>query len=1109
MVLNRKIKVLQIGGNTQKNGITTFLLSAHRRMREDFTFVFINTAFRVADEEVAKVIYELGGKIYHLPCANSAAEIETELKEVLRTEQPDAIHTHYFYSNGDYMRIAFDCDIPIRISHCHNDKSKFITDEQKAIVARSRQLIEKYATTKLAVSKNAGKFLYGNYSFDICHASIETDKFYPIDEADSLFDKYKLDKKYKYSLFVGRFAPQKNVEFFIEIFKGLQNRKLIMVGGGEGKPAFIERIKSAGIADKFIFMGDTDLNELYNIADSFLLPSLYEGANLTLVEAQCAGTPCFASDTLGGESNLGGVTFLPLKAEAWIDALKTADRLPRVRKVNFAAFCADNTAARLFGLYSDNRNLSERYIALAKEYMLGSAERYGNRTKVAMYFKRAHEFGNPRGTFYYALQYFEGSGVDKSIRTAESLVKDIGGIVEQAAQDGKPEYIVILADMYSFGLGKPQSFTEAFNYYTKAAELGNAEAMCDLGYMYSVGQGVNKDLAKSFEWYKKSADLGYLHSIRDVGVCYYEGAGTPQDYTEAVKWFKKASAQNYSHATCDLALCYLNGNGVKRDLKRAAECYLLAIKQDRVRAIRDVIANCIDVKELLSGGKILYAKRDTLDVIDENVMVDNTIVINKHIRNIDPSAFYSHTNITKFFVEKDNENYKAYGGVLYSKDGTTLIRFPLGSLISEFAIPEHVKHIGAHAFQNCRNLAAVRLHNGIVTIGDSAFDDCKNLSGIVLPPSIEAIGGWAFHGCDKIERVHIPASVKTIGTYAFGSCEALGEITVDANNKIVAASDGNLYSKDFSVILQYAIGKYEKLFALPASVKEIAFRAFSDAFNLEYIDARSAAAIEGKAFYYCTSLKEILLIPECKIDGENAFGHTAEDFKIIHGSHGRMLLLADIHGHLRLDFLANKIDEFSPTVNDVIIILGDAGIVWQTPMRDDIRKFYMGLPCDVLFLDGNHENFDLLNSLPRSTRYGGAVHEVLPNVFHLMRGNAYLINGHKYFVFGGGYSIKRETNSSPVQVWEEELPSDTEYAAGIDTLKLNDNRFDYVLTHQAPKSVLDSIAHYYAPAEAELVNYLEGINAAATYKGWYFGHLHKDFKQGKFISLYEKSEVIE
>ncbi|MDR2090174.1 MAG: leucine-rich repeat protein [Clostridiales bacterium] len=1007
------------------------------------------------------------------------------------------------------MRIAFECGVLVRISHCHNDKSGYITDGEETVVRSSRQLIEEFATCKLAVSKNAGKFLYRKNSFDICHASIEIKSFYHIVNKAELYKKHKLSTEFKYSIFAGRFAPQKNVEFFIDIFKTLPNRKLIMVGDGESKPTFIEKIKTAGIDDKFIFVSNDSLNELYNIADSFLLPSLYEGASLALVEAQCAGTPCFASDALSNESDLGGIAFLPLKAEVWIKALKAAEKLPRIGKVDASAFDVNNVAMRLSALYSDNGNLSERYIRIAKEYMLGSKDRYADRQKVVGYFKRAHELGNPRGSFYYALQYFEGSGVEKSVKTAESIVKNIVEIVEKAARDGKPEYLVVLADMYSFGLGKPQSFTEAFNYYTKAAVQGNAEAMCDLGYMYSVGQGAKKDLEQSFNWYKKSADLGYLHSIRDMGVCYYEGSGTAKDCTEAVKWFRKASEQNYSHATCDLALCYLNGNGTKKNLKRAAEYYLLAIKQDRARAIRDVIANRIDVKALRTDAKIVYIKRDTLDAIDENVMVDNTIVINKHIKKIAPSAFYNYMNIAKFFVEKENVNYKSQGGVLYSKDGTTLIRFPLGSPVSEFVAPEHVNNIGAYAFQNCRNLNTVRLHNYINTIGDSAFDDCKNLTKILLPSLVESIGAWAFHGCDRIDKVHIPESVKTIGTYAFGSCEALREITADANNKIVATKDGNLYSKDYSVILQYAIGKRERLFTLPISVKKIAFRAFSDAFNLEYIDARAAAEIEEKAFYYCTRLKEIILNPECKISGENVFGHAAVGLQITRSRKGKTLLVTDIHGHLRLDFLVKKIVEFAPAANDVVIILGDAGIVWQTSMRDDIREFYTGLPCDILFLDGNHENFDLLNSLPVAVRYGGTVHEVLPNVFHLMRGNAYLINGHKYFVFGGGYSIKRETNSSPVQVWDEELPNAAEYAAGIDTLKTNDNRFDYILTHQAPRSVLDGIAHYYAPAETEFLNYLERINEAVTYRGWYFGHLHKDFKRGKFVSLYENSEVIE
>jgi TPR repeat protein len=1109
MDLTRKVKVLQIGGNIQKNGITTFLLSTYRRLCADFSFVFINTAYRVADREVATEIIKIGGKIYHLPCM-SVAEIEDELKEIIKKEQPDVFHSHYFYSGGDYMRIAFECGIPVRISHCHNDKSKFLTAEEWAEVKQSRELIEKYATVKLAVSNEAGRFLFGDNTFSIRHAAIETSAFYPIKDKREICRDFGLSDKIKYSLFVGRFTPQKNVGFFVELFKALPlNRKLIMVGEGEEKSGFIEKITAAGIADRFIFVNDRNLNALYNIADTFLLPSLFEGANLALVEAQAAGTPCIASDSLTRESDLGGVTFLLLKTELWVKAITNTNDLPQIKSVDATAFDADKVAKELFAIYSLDGNLSDEYIRLAKEYMLGSELRFADRKKVVEALRKAHELGNIRGSFYYALQYFEGSGIDRNITLAEEIVSNILADIKAEAEKEKSEFIVILADICSFGLGIPQDFNEALRYYLQAAALGNAEAMCNLGYMYSVGQGIGKDLECSFEWYLKSAKLGYLHSMRDIGVCYYQGLGTKQDYKQAIKWLRTASKQNYSHATCDLALCYLTGCGIKKDLTKAADCYLLAIKQDRARAIRDVIANNINVNELLINGRIEFIVRDRIDNIDDNVLVDNTVVVNKDIKDIDPSVFYSHSQITKFFVEKENECYKAQGGVLFSKDGKMLVRFPLGSSLVEYSVPTYVEHIGKHAFQNCRMLQKVALHDGITSIGDSAFDDCKALGMIKLPPNLKRIGAWAFHGCDKIETVFIPKAVEKIGLYAFGSCESLRDIVADEESTIVKTIGGNLYSQDGCEILQYAIGKKERIFALPAAVTKISFRAFSDAFNLEYIDARSVVEASEKAFYYCTKLKEVKLNSACKTNGENVFGCAANGFKATYGRYGRTFLVADIHGYLRLDFLVKKVAEFVPIEDDVIVILGDAGIVWQDEMNEDVRKFYSSLSYDVLFLDGNHENFDLLNKLPIVERYGDAVHEVLPNVFHLIRGNAYLINGKKFFVFGGGYSVKRETNSSPVTTWDDELPSAEEFKRGLKTLAENENRFDYVLTHQAPQSLLETIKHSCSQAEAELVGYLERVRNTTKFARWFFGHLHKDITVGNIVGLYESVEVIE
>jgi hypothetical protein len=133
----------------------------------------------------------------------------------------------------------------------------------------------------------------------------------------------------------------------------------------------------------------------------------------------------------------------------------------------------------------------------------------------------------------------------------------------------------------------------------------------------------------------------------------------------------------------------------------------------------------------------------------------------------------------------------------------------------------------------------------------------------------------------------------------------------------------------------------------------------------------------------------------------------------------------------------------------------------------------------------------------------------MPNVFHLMRGNAYLINGKKFFIFGGAYSINRETDSSSVRVWEEELPNASEYERGLNTLAENEGHFDYILTHQAPRMILDNIGRHYAPAEVELLDYLENIHMRSEYRRWYFGHLHEDIEQDRFVGLYEKTEVIE
>ena len=214
-------------------------------------------------------------------------------------------------------------------------------------------------------------------------------------------------------------------------------------------------------------------------------------------------------------------------------------------------------------------------------------------------------------------------------------------------------------------------------------------------------------------------------------------------------------------------------------------------------------------------------------------------------------------------------------------------------------------------------------------------------------------------------------------------------------------------------------------------------------------------------------------------------------------------LAADIHGHIRLEWLKFQLSQVQLIESDYLIILGDAGIIWSKTEHLEVRAYYEGLPCKTLFLDGNHENFDLIYEYPIKEFCGGWVHQISDKLFHLMRGEIYRIDGETFFVFGGGFSLKKLTNSSPVYVWEQEMPTEEEYKNGIQNLKQKGFTVDYVLTHVAPTNLAEAVGAELAPEERVLNDYLQNIAEKLSFKKWYFGHYHKDICIDSFVDVFE------
>jgi len=189
---------------------------------------------------------------------------------------------------------------------------------------------------------------------------------------------------------------------------------------------------------------------------------------------------------------------------------------------------------------------------------------------------------------------------------------------------------------------------------------------------------------------------------------------------------------------------------------------------------------------------------------------------------------------------------------------------------------------------------------------------------------------------------------------------------------------------------------------------------------------------------------------------------------------------------------------------DFLIICGDFGGVWDKSKEEKYwLKWLENKSFTTLFIDGNHENFDLLNSLPEEELFGGKVHKVSEGIYHLMRGYVYEIKGLRFFAFGGASSHDRHLRTEGVNYWKEELPTDEEIKTAYDSLGKYGWNVDYVLTHCAPTFVQKMISSGYE--ENILTDEFENISKRLVFEKWFFGHYHKDIDVDKqFIGIFDK-----
>lgn len=191
------------------------------------------------------------------------------------------------------------------------------------------------------------------------------------------------------------------------------------------------------------------------------------------------------------------------------------------------------------------------------------------------------------------------------------------------------------------------------------------------------------------------------------------------------------------------------------------------------------------------------------------------------------------------------------------------------------------------------------------------------------------------------------------------------------------------------------------------------------------------------------------------------------------------------------------------TKDDYIIVCGDFGFVWYGGRKDDWWLNWLEeLPCSILWVDGNHENFNALANYPVEEWCGGKVQKIREHVIHLMRGEIYEIDGKKFFTFGGASSHDKWNRTEGVSWWSQELPTYAECEYALGNLEKHNWKVDYVITHCAPDSVQYMINPTYYHDLA--TNFLERVNKDLEFEHWYFGHYHIDQQMDdKHTAIYQ------
>lgn len=360
------MKILIVNtATTRRNGITSVIFNLLESIpKVDLQIRYV--AKNQPDEEYRQRIERLGGELVVIP-----REIKHPLRYVRQLAKAargcDAIHAH-----GNSATLVLEmmaakmAGVPLRIAHSHSSSCSMLM-----IHKVMGPLFRRLCNGRLACSKVAGKWLFGKRQFDVVNNGVNTETFkFDAEKRASIRKELGLQDSEILVGHVGNFNYAKNHPFICDVFAAYHklnpNSRLILIGAGETMVDFKSRISSAGIEESVIFTGSVpNAADYISAIDVILMPSIYEGLPLTLVEEQANGLNCLVSDAITRDADLtGNLHYMSLDkgAEEWAKRLsQLAEKTKTESRKKTSAEAIERIKAGGFDIRTEAANLLSYY----------------------------------------------------------------------------------------------------------------------------------------------------------------------------------------------------------------------------------------------------------------------------------------------------------------------------------------------------------------------------------------------------------------------------------------------------------------------------------------------------------------------------------------------------------------------------------------------------------------------------------------------------------------------------------------------------------------------------------------------------------------------------